>query len=246
MNHTARTIACAFAAVVLAAIAPMTAQAAGEVFVHRGWKGYVVPAGEPLDGCRMTNRIKRNLHALVHVTAGGAFWVGFVDNAGHIRPGRGFNGYAEFDGEYFPLAGSADNPSVVTMSSTAPGLERAFREARRMYLSWNGGWISMGLQGSDRATTLLRRCAMRFSPGAPPVTSYAPAPRSPGTLLGATDLPGNDYMFVDRLSRDACVNSCRADPTCRAITYNENKGRCFFKHSIGRTLRFYGATSWVK
>ena len=160
----------------LGAAAP--AGAADEVFQHRGWKGYVV-RDEPMGGCRMSYRLNGGLHAVVHVTADFRFLVGFVDPNARLAYGTEFFGFVRFDGDYFQLTGSADNPQLVTFGTDRPGMERAFRGSHRMRMEWaNGrGWIDMSLRGSDRATDLLRQCARRYAaPPPPPVTSYAPAP----------------------------------------------------------------------
>lgn len=231
----------------LTALGAAPALAADEVFIHRGWKAYRVDGAE-MGGCRMTKRVNGSMHLLAHVTANGTFLIGFVDTNMRVRPGTDFTGGATFDGTFFSLRGSADNTQVVTFGSDDPRLEEAFQASQRVYMTWSGnGWIRMGLSGTRRATQLLRRCALPARPRSGYVTSYAPTPqpRAVGTMFD-TDLPGNDYLYVDALSQGQCIAACQGDRVCRAITYNLQKGRCFFKHSVGRGVRFYGATSWVK
>ena len=218
---------------------------AAEVFRSGGWKGYVAPADE-MGGCRMSNRIKRGLHAVAHVTRDGTFLLGFVDSNSHRRPGERMTAQAWFDGDFFPLVGSVDNPQLVTFGTGGGdlSLRRAFRSARRMRLEWPGGWIDMGLAGSSRAYDRLLACASYTLPPAPPVTSYAPAPVE--GLMADTDLPGNDYQRIEGVGLAQCVTLCVADGGCGAVTHNGRKGVCFMKYGVGYSTFHAGATSWVK
>ena len=231
----------------MAALTVTTVQAgAEEVFEHYGWKGYVV-GSDQMGGCRMSKRIGNGLHALAHQTANGTFLIGFVDARANFYPGERLQASARFDGRFFALGGSADNPRLVTFGySDSAALMRAFRTAARMRLDWSdGGWIEMGLKGTKGATDRLRRCAAYAAqPVAPPVTSYAPSLQ--GNVLADTDLPGYDYRRLDGIGMSQCVAACASDGGCRAATYNANKWVCFLKGGVGRATRHNGALSWIK
>lgn len=233
----------------LAALLCLPAYAAGEAFIHKGWKGYIVSPTE-MGGCRMTKRITRSLHALAHVTGDGNFLIGFVDTAMSVPPGTTFEGFARFDGVPVSLSGSSDNNKVVTFGSSYPRLQELFSASHQMRMEWSAGrgWIVMPLTGSRRAAELLRACAIRsVRPRDDYVTSYAPRDRGASDrMIFDTDLRGRDYLWFDRGSLNQCISACRDEPICRAVTYNETKGRCFLKHSVGRIMPFQGATSWVK
>lgn len=81
-------------------------------------------------------------------------------------------------------------------------------------------------------------------------TTGAPAQPAPpdafeGEILADTDIPGADLGRIDRTTFDACRAACGAEPSCRAVTYNERFRVCFLKRAAGARVPYRGARSWV-
>jgi hypothetical protein len=87
-------------------------------------------------------------------------------------------------------------------------------------------------------------------PAPPPVIS-APAPPSPPVSnsgfveVEGMDFPGAsaDVYFRRDISYPACQEICRADPRCRAYTYNTVRSACFIKSYIMDEVPYPGAIS---
>lgn len=59
------------------------------------------------------------------------------------------------------------------------------------------------------------------------------------------DLPGNDLRQIFDIGMDACLNNCRADSACAAVTYNAQSSACFPKSAASTPQIFQGAFSAV-
>lgn len=86
-----------------------------------------------------------------------------------------------------------------------------------------------------------------LSPAPPPVRQPEPPPRFPSAFveLRGFDLPGADAdlnIFRD-VTFSICQDLCRADPRCRAYTYNTAKYVCFTKSRIVNVMPYPQAVS---
>ncbi|MGR3466817.1 MAG: MG2 domain-containing protein, partial [Shimia sp.] len=92
----------------------------------------------------------------------------------------------------------------------------------------------------------MRLLALIFALLLPPALSAqerAPIPEVLFAVTRGVDLPGGDLAQLFDTTLPACEAACRADPACRAYTYNERSRACFPKGDAGEPVPFAGAIS---
>lgn len=81
---------------------------------------------------------------------------------------------------------------------------------------------------------------------APPAAAQGLEPPARRTVtLADTDLPGGDIRSIFDTSLEFCESACRAEPACRAYTFNQRNNSCFLKREATQAAPYRRALSAV-
>ncbi len=77
----------------------------------------------------------------------------------------------------------------------------------------------------------------------PATSQQSPIPERHSMVFESTDLYGGDIRTILDTTLDICETTCLETASCTALTFNQTKGACFLKNSVGAPRYFDGALS---